>query len=101
MLKLIIGTFSTLFVLCTAFVIFYWRDTGYDPTAFDLVTYFLLLPVALCAIILSPYLIYKGIQHQKEKNLKLKNVQKNKLSNNNLRPLNKQNRSLSMYSNFV
>ncbi|WP_111885472.1 hypothetical protein [Acinetobacter sp. CFCC 11171] len=69
MLKLIIGTFSTLFVLCTAFVIFYWRDTGYDPTAFDLVTYFLLLPLALCAIILSPYLLYKGIQHQKEKKL--------------------------------
>ena len=69
MIKLIIGTFTSLFLLCNTFVIFYWRDTAYDPTAIDLVAYFVLLPAVLCALILSPYFIYKGIQYQKEQKL--------------------------------
>ena len=69
MIKLIIGTFTSLFLLCNTFVIFYWRDTAYDPTAIDLAAYFVLLPAVLCALILSPYFIYKGIQYQKEQKL--------------------------------
>ncbi len=69
MIKLIIGTFTTLFLLCTACIIFYWRDTGFDPSAMDLISYFFLLPLVLCALILSPYFIYKAIQFRKEQKI--------------------------------
>jgi flagellar biosynthesis component FlhA len=68
MLKLFIGTLSSLLLLVAGIVIFYWRDIQYDPTGADLLNYLLLFPLILCVILWSPVFIYHGIKaHQKRK----------------------------------
>ena len=68
MLKLFIGTVSSLLVLVAGIVIFYWRDIQYDPTGTDLLNYLLLFPLILCVILWSPIFIYHGIKvYQKRK----------------------------------
>ena len=106
MKKLIIGTFSTLFILCTGCVIYYWRDTGYDPSAKDLLIFFFILPVVLCAILLSPFLIYQGIQYRKlqkleaEKQAQLKAEEQdlNNIENAKPKPLDIEKFSLHVFS---
>ena len=68
MLKLFIGTLSSLLLLVAGIVIFYWRDIQYDPTGADLLNYLLLFPLILCVILWSPIFIYHGIKvYQKRK----------------------------------
>ena len=67
MIKLIIGTFSSIFILVSMAIIYYWRDIQYDPSSMDLIAYFILLPAVLSLILLSPYLIYQAYQHQKKR----------------------------------
>ena len=68
MLKLFIGTLSSLLLLVAGIVIFYWRDIQYDPTGADLLNYLLLFPLILCVILWSPVFIYHAIKaHQKRK----------------------------------
>ncbi len=50
---------------------------------------------------MSPYFIYKGIQHQKQQKLEAeKRAQEQAGATTNLRPLNKQNRSLLNVQQF-
>lgn len=68
MLKLFIGTLSSLLLLVAGIIIFYWRDIQYDPTGADLLNYLLLFPLILCVILWSPVFIYHAIKaHQKRK----------------------------------
>lgn len=67
MIKLLIGTFSSSFILISMAIIYYWRDIQYDPSSIDLITYFVLLPAVLSLILLSPYLIYLAYQYQKKR----------------------------------
>ena len=106
MKKLIIGTFSALFILCAGCVIYYWRDTGYDPSAKDLLIFFFILPAVLCAILLSPFLIYQGIQYRKlqkleaEKQAQLKAEEQdlNNIENAKPKPLDIEKFSLHVFS---
>ncbi len=67
MIKLLIGTFSSSFILISLTIIYYWRDIQYDPSSIDLIAYFILLPAVLSLILLSPYLIYRPYQYQKKR----------------------------------
>ncbi|ENW08738.1 hypothetical protein [Acinetobacter beijerinckii] len=67
MIKKILATLISCFVLVGLIVIYYWRDIQYQPESTDLINYFLILPVVITFILLSPWLIYKGYQKYKEK----------------------------------
>lgn len=67
MIKLLIGTFSSSFILISMAIIYYWRDIQYDPSSIDLIAYFILLPAVFSLILLSPYLIYLAYQYQKKR----------------------------------
>ena len=67
MIKLLIGTFSSSFILISMAIIYYWRDIQYDPSSIDLIAYFILLPALFSLILLSPYLIYRAYQYQKKR----------------------------------
>lgn len=69
MIKFIISAFMVLTILIGTLVIYYWRDSNYDPSQMDLIWSFILLPVSLCLLILSPYFIYKTIQYFRSKKL--------------------------------
>jgi len=62
-----IGTFSSIFILISMAIIYYWRDIQYDPSRMDLIAYFIFLPAVLSLILLSPYLTYQAYQHQKKR----------------------------------
>lgn len=59
MIKLILATFSSIFLMISIAIIYYWRDVQYDPSSMDLLSYFIVLPLVLSLILLTPYLIYK------------------------------------------
>lgn len=67
MIKKILATLISCFILVGLIVIYYWRDIQYQPESVDLINYFLILPVAITLLLLSPWLIYKAYQHHKEK----------------------------------
>ncbi|UUM27252.1 hypothetical protein NQU59_16550 [Acinetobacter colistiniresistens] len=67
MMKKILATLIACFILVGLVVIFYWRDIQYQPESADLINYFLILPVVISLLLLSPWLIYKTYQHYKEK----------------------------------
>jgi len=61
-LKLVLGIFSSIFLLCSIVIIYYWRDVQYEPSSLDLLSYFFILPVVFSIILLAPYFIYKAYQ---------------------------------------
>ena len=67
MIKKILATLISCFILVGLIVIYYWRDIQYQPESADLINYFLILPVVITLLLLSPWLIYKAYQHHKEK----------------------------------
>nr|WP_314523000.1 hypothetical protein [uncultured Acinetobacter sp.] len=67
MIKKILATLISCFILVGLIVIYYWRDIQYQPESADLINYFLILPVAITFILLSPWLIYKAYKHHQEK----------------------------------
>lgn len=69
MIKFIISVFLVLTILIGTLMIYYWRDSNYDPSQMDLIWSFILLPISLCLLILSPYFIYKTIQYFRNKKL--------------------------------
>ena len=69
MIKFIISAFLIFTILVGTLAIYYWRDSNYDPSQMDLIWSFILLPVSLCLLILSPYFIYKTIQNFRNKKL--------------------------------
>ncbi|MCH7289917.1 hypothetical protein MMP65_00340 [Acinetobacter sp. ANC 3926] len=67
MVKKILATLISCFILVGLVVVYYWRDIQYQPESADLINYFLILPVVITLVLLSPWLIYKAYQHHKEK----------------------------------
>jgi len=61
MIKRIIQTFIVLSVLNNVLVIYYWRDTQYDPSNIDFLLYFGILPLLICLLLLTSYFIYKAV----------------------------------------
>jgi len=67
MIKIFLATFITIFLLVIAGVVFYWRDTQYDPTGQDFLIFFGLIPLAVSLFVLTPVLIKKIYTRRKEK----------------------------------
>ena len=67
MLKLIVSTVLSVFLLSSAVVIVYWQDSKFEPTAEDLFLYLFLLPSVISLILLSPYLIWTGYKAASQK----------------------------------
>ena len=67
MIKKILATLISSFILVGLIVVYYWRDIQYQPESADLINYLLILPVVITLILLSPWLIYKAYQHHQEK----------------------------------
>ena len=67
MLKIIIATLLSIFILVSAMVVFYWRDVKYEPSGLDFLIYFGGIPVALTLLVLSPLLIQKWLKIRQER----------------------------------
>lgn len=67
MLKLFIATLVSSLLLVCGVVVFYWRDTGYDPSAIDLVRHLLLLPLLISVILWLPWAIYRVWKAQQQR----------------------------------
>jgi len=57
MIKKILATLISCFILVGLIVIYYWRDIQYQPESVDLINYFLILPVAITLLFLFMMLI--------------------------------------------
>ena len=78
MLKVTLGTLTTIFGIVASIIIFYWRDIGFEPTSKDLFLIFIVLPILLTIGVLSPLYITKWVEYRKEKEEKnLNSAQKN------------------------
>ena len=62
MLKIILSTVLSIFFVSSTLIIYYWRDAKFEPTAQDLLLYFVLMPFLISLVVLSPYLIWKLYQ---------------------------------------
>ncbi|RLZ11068.1 hypothetical protein EAH57_01440 [Acinetobacter sp. 2JN-4] len=67
MMKKIIAIFITCFLLVGLIVIYFWRDTQYQPESGDLIHYFLILPLIITSVLILPWLIYQAYQKYKDK----------------------------------
>lgn len=67
MLKVTLGTLTTIFCIVALIVVFYWRDIGFEPSSKDLAIFFIALPILLTVCILSPLYIMKWLEHRKIK----------------------------------
>ena len=66
MIKHIIRTVIVLFIINSSLIIYYWRDTQYDPSNIDFLLYFGILPLLICLLLLTPYFIYKAVKSYKQ-----------------------------------
>lgn len=80
MLKIFMGTFTSILIVICGVVIFYWRDIGYDPNGADLLNYLLLLPLLICVILLSPLAIYRLIKARQKRKEQQSQAEKEQLT---------------------
>ena len=66
MIKKIIAVLMIVFVTVAATIIFYWKDSQFDPSSSDLLIYLLVLPVLISTVILTPWLIYRSYQARQQ-----------------------------------
>ncbi|OTG86380.1 hypothetical protein B9T31_07725 [Acinetobacter sp. ANC 4558] len=101
MLKVTLGTLTTIFGIVALIVIFYWRDIGFEPSSKDLMIFFVALPVLLTICILSPLYIMKWLEFRKAKtekeNQKIEENGVDDLAHQNIEPMCIQ---LKLYSNY-
>ncbi|AXQ23963.1 hypothetical protein BEN71_18735 [Acinetobacter wuhouensis] len=67
MIKLILGTFISMLVLVSLVVVFYWRDTKYDPSGSDFLIFFGLIPLGITMLVIAPVIIKKWYSSRQEK----------------------------------
>lgn len=67
MIKWIIGTFVSIFILVSTAIIFYWRDIQHDPDTADMLAFFVFLPLAITLLLTSPFIIYSAVQRYKKR----------------------------------
>ncbi|NNG77654.1 hypothetical protein HLH10_15605 [Acinetobacter sp. ANC 4277] len=67
MIKFILGTFTSIFLIVSIGIIYYWRDVQYDPSSMELLSYFIILPLVLSLTLLTPYLIYQAYHAYKKR----------------------------------
>lgn len=68
MLKIILSTLISVFLVISTITIFYWRDSKFDPSAQQISIYLGLIPLVISIVLLMPYLSMKWYTyHQKKK----------------------------------
>ncbi len=77
MLKVILSVFGSVLITTSTLVIFFWRDSKYEPNAVDLVVFLLGIPIAISFVLLLPYMVIKWRNHRKEKLLSENHVEDN------------------------
>lgn len=65
MIKKIMAILLIVVVTVASTVIFYWKDSQFDPGSLDLLMYLLVLPVLITTVFLTPWLIYRFYQARK------------------------------------
>ena len=85
MIKIIFGVFFTVFLLISVMVILYWRDINFDPRTLDLAIFFGLLPIAITALLVMPFVIKNWLKEQQQK--KEKALQNEDIPLENTQPL--------------
>lgn len=70
MIKIIFGVFFTVFLLISIIVVLYWRDINFDPRTLDIAIFFGLLPIAITAVLVMPFVIKNWLKEQQEKKAK-------------------------------
>lgn len=82
MLKIILSTVLSIFTATALLMVFYWRDLHFDPTAKDILIYFLWIPLGISCLVLMPYLAWKWYQHKKQKEEIVQNEAQNAVEAN-------------------
>lgn len=67
MIKKFLLLLLSCFFIVSFVVIYFWRDTQFQPDANDLLQYFVFLPLLISTVLISPWLIYHFYQRHKEK----------------------------------
>lgn len=100
MLKIIFSTVLSIFILSSTLIIYYWRDAKFEPTAQDLLLYFVLMPFLISLVVLSPYLIWKLYQfiQNKQQDSKLIEAHPSLESENTQNRLNPEYLRLNVYA---
>ncbi len=80
MVKKILATLISCFILIGLVVVYYWRDIQYQPESADLINYFLILPMVITLILLLPWLIYKAYQTYQQKKQQTLDTEQNQES---------------------
>ncbi|SDC06775.1 hypothetical protein [Acinetobacter boissieri] len=72
MLKVILGTLTSVFLAIISVTIFYWKDAKFDPSTQQMYVYLLIFPCVISIVLLTPYFILKWYKYQKNKKLAAK-----------------------------
>lgn len=67
MIKKSLAVIFAVLTAANAVMILYWKDSHFDPTAYDMVVYLLCLPLAVAFLILLPWFAYRFYETRKEK----------------------------------
>lgn len=70
MIKVILMVIMAVFFSVALLVTWYWRDAAYAPDSLDLIRYFILLPLGLSFVLLSPYLLMKWYKQRMDNKAK-------------------------------
>lgn len=87
MVKMILALLLSIFVIVATIMVLYWRDTGHDPSAQDLLIFLGLLPFALSLLILMPFLLRKWYRENQEKKAQIEAAQQNQPAESQQKPL--------------
>lgn len=55
------------FLLVSGLIIYYWRDSQFDPSPNDFIVYFAVVPLVITVILLSPWYLYAGFKAYAER----------------------------------
>ena len=69
MIKVILSTLISVFLLVCAVTIFYWRDSKFDPSSQDLLIFFGLIPLGISLVLLTPYFVVKAYKYRQAQKL--------------------------------
>ena len=69
MIKVILSTLISVFLLVCAVTIFYWRDSKFDPSSQDLLIFFGLIPLGISLVLLTPYFLVKAYKYRQAQKL--------------------------------
>lgn len=77
MLKIILSTLISVFIVVGTVVVFYWRDAKFDPSLQDMLIFLGLIPFGISLAVLSPYVVIKWLKYRKDKKIEQSKQEEN------------------------